>query len=171
MDITMIPGLISTDEREFLKQLAARVDKEFENPTIVDIGTYMGASSGCLRHGAPSAEVFTIDVSDKRQEPIPGVTFLLGDSQELWKDFQYPVHLLCLDGEHHYRIVEQDVRNWVLGKLVPGGYVAFHDANRHTGDFAWQGQEIGRAIEEHMPSDVWKELEGADSIRCFRRLV
>lgn len=167
--MTQIPGLISPDERDFLVKLAGRVSAEFTKPVFVDLGTYIGASSGCLRAGAAGARIFSIDVSDKRGSHVPDVEFLLGDSRKLWKDFQDPVHLIFLDGEHHYSVVRLDIRNWVVGKVVPGGYAAFHDANRTTGDFAYQGREIGRAIDEEMDPNEWEEIEGADSIRCFRR--
>jgi len=91
------------------------------------------------------------------------IEFHVEDS--LTMEWDEPIHVLFIDGEHSYPSVKADIEKWT--PFVPvGGVVIFHDCTSHAG--------VGRAVNEGMRTDTaWEELDGGegDSSLCvFRRV-
>jgi len=79
-------------------------------------------------------------------------------------EWDAPIHVLFIDGEHSYPSVKADIEKWT--PFVPVGCVVlFHDCADHAG--------VKRAVNEMTrPDDAWEELDGGegDSSLCvFRR--
>jgi len=177
MDLMHVAGLISPDERKFLRDVSARVEQEFEEPVIVNLGVLLGASCYCCRAGSPNAKLFGVDINGwERLEDTPemreilNMTLLVGDTRKIYDQFDTPTHFMFVDACHNYNYVKPDIINWVLPNIVVGGYVAFHDAY-YEKDQAFYTSCLGvqTAVNELMTDD-WEELEKVDTIRWFRRL-
>lgn len=174
MDMMSVPGLLNEGERELLRDTAILVEGEFDKPTIVNIGIYMGASCYCLRVGAPHCQLYGVDINgwDKLGDTpelrrVLDMTLLQGDSREI--EFDQPIHLIFVDGAHQQYIVEEDIKNWVLPHVVPGGYVLFHDAAWPKGSQFYRiAMGVSKAIE--LLGGEWTEQEPVKSIRWFRRV-
>jgi len=160
-------------ERHFLRDTAALIAAEFIEPVIVNIGIFRGASMYCMHAGAPLARMVGIDiiypqghVLDKKLR----AEVIKGDSGLLWQDFEGPVHLLFIDGDHSYQAVAKDIAGWTP-LIVPGGVVIFHDfktepkvAAKHAG--------VKRAILEwEAQAEGLELLPDVGSFRAYRRLV
>lgn len=72
------------------------------------------------------------------------------------------LHLLHLDADHSYEATKQAFELY-SAKLVPGGYVAFHDA--HGG--YWPGVE--QVIAE-LPAEEWEHVESAGLLAVYKAL-
>ena len=157
-------------EREWLHDAAAEIAARFENPIIVNIGIFRGATLYCLRAGAPKARLVGIDIAypqGAKLDPKARVEIVVGDSGRLWAKFNDPVHLLFVDGDHSYRAVRRDIAGWTP-KVVPGGVVCFHDfktepkvAAKHAG--------VKQAILEWAKEAQWEQLPDVGSLRAYRR--
>jgi len=114
-------------ERILLRDLAEGVAQRFSDQVIVNIGVYHSGSMYCLRAGAPKAHLVGVDIR-RVYKPAGelGAEFLLGRSQDCYQDFQGPIHLLFVDGDHHYDAAMSDLVNWGA-KVVSGGIMAVHD--------------------------------------------
>lgn len=170
-DWTHQPGLIHGCERESLKSLAEKVVKEFgPKVNIVNIGVACGASVFCLRAGAPKANLYGVDINAifpylmATPEAIKDLNLItiIGDSKKTWVDFDKPIHLIFVDGNHNYGTVASDIDHWVLPHVVGGGYVAMHDAIQ-----AKWGKGVSQAIDERLSE--WEESPPSHSMRIFRR--
>ena len=114
---------------------------------LVEIGSYLGASTAFLSEGSrrrnEPASLYCVDtwMNDAMTEgsrdtyaeflrntasyadvrvPVRGRSDIVG------RDFNHPISLLFLDGDHSYRAVRLDLQVW-LPKVVPGGIVILHD--------------------------------------------
>lgn len=101
------------------------------------------------------------------------INFHIEDSVAV--EWDEPIHVLFIDGDHSYPAVKADIEKWT--PFVPvGGVVIFHDCTDHQG--------VKRAVDEMMSvveylSDVdpviepdWEELDGGEgnsSLCVFRR--
>lgn len=177
-DIMAVPGLISPDERELLREASVIVAHEFgPDVVLVNIGVFHGGSSYCMRAGAPKATLYGVELGDldviEGDREILDMIILHGDSRELWKDFQSPIHSIFVDGGHSYDIVKSDIQHWVLPYVVPGGYVLCHDAYYDAEDrFYEDHQGVERAVEELLAYDTdWEEQGLVDTTRWFKRLA
>jgi predicted O-methyltransferase YrrM len=118
------------------------------NANIVEIGSFKGRSTCCIAIGCvgTTKRVFAIDSFDggsdlprhdsfaefsdnilrvgvsKYIEPIKGL------STEVAKNWMRPIHLLFIDGSHHYEEVVADF-NGFFPHVISGGVVAFHDVD------------------------------------------
>ena len=95
---------ITASERKWLYETAAIVEKQFPDPTIVNIGILYGATMHCLRAGAPSAGLFGVDIklyplSNKEEL---NATIIEGNSHTCHTEFDLGIHFLFIDGGHEY---------------------------------------------------------------------
>ena len=76
-------------------------------------------------------------------------------------EWDEPIHVLFIDGDHSYPAVKADIEKWT--PFVPvGGVVLFHDCTDHAG--------VTRAVGEMIRTDdAWEELDGGGSLCVFRR--
>lgn len=140
---------------------------------IVEIGSWQGKSTICLAKGSLAgsrAEIHAIDphigseehqlkgavwTFDQFQSNIArfGVSEIVRPivkmSWDAAKDFSLPIEFLFIDGAHDYDSVKKDVADW-FPKLLPGGWVAFHDSDwpgvtRTLGEDIYKSQQT-RAI-------------------------
>jgi hypothetical protein len=126
----------------------------------------------CLRAEAPSARIVGIDIRpcDVAIHKELRAEFIIADSRVCHVDFEGPVHLLFIDGDHHYAIVKADIVNWG-SKIVPGGVISFHDYAPLPKDLAKNPhlEGVRRAVSEWAAKTAWERLETPDSIAAFRR--
>ena len=167
---------VTIPEREEIKKLAELVDSKFDVPTMVNIGVMAGATMWCLRAGAPGAILYGVDIDYTKwgiedKDNLRAI-FITGDSTEVHAQFNKPIHLLLIDGDHHYETVKQDIAGWVP-KVITGGIVIFHDYAptklnlRHFPHIAG----VKRAVDEWYNQDNnWQELNAPDSLKVFQRV-
>jgi predicted O-methyltransferase YrrM len=126
--------------------------------TIVEIGVAEGVSAMALREGMP--EQGTLNLIDpfhlsrvpalnfmKRaarravaKSPRGNVIWIEKFSQEAVRDWNAPIDLLLIDGDHSESAVERDWNDW-SPFVRPGGIVIFHDACVFEG--GWPGPDWG----------------------------
>lgn len=168
---TAIGKAVTSSERECLRSLASLVTVSFKRPVIVNIGIFRCATMYCLRAGAPSARLVGVDI-----KPCPvsihrdlKAEFIIADSRVCHADFKDPVHLLFIDGDHHYAVVKEDIKNWIP-KVVPGGIIVFHDYAPLPKDLRKNSflEGVKRAVDEWWPVG-WIRLQAPDSIAVFQR--
>lgn len=167
-----IPGYLHPLEGRLLYWLAGRVP---EGGTAVEIGSFKGKSSSFLAAGlVANARLYCVDTwqcdampYDNREDVFdifkkhtsPYASRIVprrGISEEVAANWQDPVDLLFIDGDHSYEGCLTDIRAW-LGHVKSGGWVAFHDS-REKG--------VVRAIDEMFP----KEQQGIE-LRAWSILV
>lgn len=168
IDYLTVPGVyMHKADRELIHRLSADVAEIFNPCVIVHIGVEWGGSLYCSRAGAPDCVLYGVDFQGgerlKGPKNLLKAAFLLGDSRDVWKDFQGPIHFLYIDGDHHYDFVRADILNWG-SKVVSGGYMALHDCK----DCQW-APDVNKAI-EYTVGDTWKDCGISGWSRWFRRL-
>lgn len=163
---------LTLTERTWLKDCAKAVACRFARAVIVNIGVFRCASMYCLRAEAPDARIVGIDTKPCDVPIHEGLRaeFIIADSRECHEGFVGPVHLLFVDGDHHYAVVEADVANWVP-KIVPEGIVAFHDYAPLPRDLQKNPhlEGVRRAVSEWAAGADWTRVLTPDSIAAFRR--
>lgn len=176
-----IYGFLSPSEMELLYRLAAEVPTD---GAILEIGSFQGKSTVCLGLGAQQsgAWVWAVDPHDEMQvnaetrygmhnhaallknlvefgvaERVRVVALPSGIVQRAW----FPViHLLWIDGSHHYEDVRLDLQ-W-SESVAPGGVIALHDASgHHVG--------VSRALEELLDQQQWGIAEQVDATAVLKR--
>lgn len=156
-------------ERTWLKDAATCVKA---GGVVVNIGVLLCASMYCLRAGAPKVRLVGVDIEPSKADVHPELQaeFLIGDSRVCHADFKDSIDLLFVDGDHHYAVVKEDIKNWVP-KLVSGGVVAFHDYAPLPAGLVKNPQLEGvrRAVNEWHIKTGWERLEAPNSIAAFRR--
>ena len=133
---------LTLDEKLLLYSLAKKLSP---NSVIVEIGSYLGASTTFLAAGAKenSSQVYCVDTwkNDAMSEG-PRDTFdefisntdlyrklivpIRGKSVDVGREFDKPIDMLFLDGDHSYEACRVDVETW-LPKVKPGGSILLHD--------------------------------------------
>ena len=99
---------------------------------FVDIGADNGGSALLAKTGAE--EVYTIDIDPNRYQLHGidmGITFIEGKSLDIAKDWDKPINVLFIDGNHHDAY--KDFLAWEKF-VVKGGYILFHDYLNDGGD-------------------------------------
>jgi hypothetical protein len=142
-------GLIHGDEAQELAQLAAQSDPSH---AIVEVGSFRGRSTVALALGTKrgnGAPVFAVEPHERFTGPLGGefgppdrraffrnllaagaverVHPIAVSSEVIAPGWKMPVGVLWIDGDHRYAGVQRDLRCWEP-HVVPGGFVAFHDA-------------------------------------------
>ena len=133
---------MTVEERQLLAALCIEAPSE---PVIVEVGSYLGASTCFLAAGARerNGRVHAVDTWDNRAmtEPMrdtyaeftshiaPWREWIQpwrGESVEIAEEFDGSIDLLFVDGDHSYEGVRVDLEAW-LGKVKDGGIVVLHD--------------------------------------------
>lgn len=160
-------GSIFAPEREWLVWTAAVVCRQFEHPTFVNIGVGKGVSMHCLRAGCATARLVGVDIQYRRiaEQNALFAELVVGDSGKCWAEFEDPVHLLFVDGDHRLVGVMADIRGWTP-KVVPGGLAVFHDYSRPQP--RWQ---VGPAVDAWLAEEGgdWEGMPSAGSLKAVRR--
>lgn len=159
-------------EREYLYLVAQQVEASFKHPVIVNIGVFRCASMYCLRAGALTARLVGVDIERcaVKIHPELRAEFIIKDSRTCHKGFTVPIHLLFIDGDHHYAIVREDIKNWIP-KVVEGGAAVFHDYNPLPKDLRKipHLEGVRRAVNEWSKgSKGWTRLPAPDSLAAFQ---
>lgn len=141
-DYFNIPTHLSTREKILLYKLASSLTPKSK---IVEIGSYVGASSVFLACGAKknNSKLYCIDTwqneamtegerdtfhefkqntKNIRKWIIP----FRGKSTDVVKEFTEKIDLLFIDGDHSYTAVLQDAKSW-FPKLKDTAIIVFHD--------------------------------------------
>lgn len=146
--VNNIEGWLSEREAELLYNLAKNCSGQ---GVIVEIGSWKGKSTVCLARGSKDGKevkVYAIDPhtgSLEHQRKMGRVwTFeefeqnikkaavdsvvvpLVKASEEAVRNFNRPIEILFIDGNHEYRAVKLDFELW-FPKVIEGGIIAFHD--------------------------------------------
>lgn len=161
-------------ERTFLKDSANKIAQTFAKPTLVNIGVFRYASMYCLRVGAPNAYLVGIDIEvcPVPAHPDLNAVFIIRDSRICNQDFDSEIHLLFIDGDHHYATVKADIENWTP-KVPIGGLAIFHDYSPLPRDLVKipHLEGVKRAILEWQAQmDIWESIDAPDSLAAFRRI-
>lgn len=88
-----------------------------------------------------------------------------GRSHDHASQWQRPIDLLFLDGDHSYEAVKQDYLDWAP-KIRPGGYLALHDVvhQEHDGP--------RRVVDELVRNDpAWVDARYVDSMFVARKAM
>lgn len=163
-------AVLLINERKWLKQAAYSIAHRFKKPILVNIGVFECASMYCLRAGAPDARIVGVDV--KRPTTVHKelkAEFIIADSRKCHTAFKEPIHLLFVDGDHHYATVKADIASWA-SKIVPGGIVVFHDyapTPKHLKK--WKLEGIRQAVDEWTAKAKWKRFLAVGSLAAFQR--
>jgi predicted O-methyltransferase YrrM len=164
-------------ELETLYRLAAELPP---GATIVELGSYLGASTCFLAAGAAvnGARVVAIDMWKNETMPdglrdtfadfqrnISGVAnrvrILRKRTAEITaEDVQPPVHLAFIDADHSYEATKADAAV-MAPYLVPQGLMVFHDATTFAG--------VGQAVGELLASGEWVLVGRQESLVWIRR--
>lgn len=138
-----IPTHLTLQERLRLMELALNLEDGF---TVVEIGSYLGASTAFLAFAAlrKSGTVHAVDPwmnnamgaegeRDTRGEfarnTAPFAHYIVahqGFSSDIAAQGPIPCDMLFIDGDHSYDAVAADLRLW-LPSLKPGGILSMHD--------------------------------------------
>lgn len=133
---------LTENERVLLYKLATELPP---GAAVVEVGSYVGASTFCLAAGVrrSGGRVFAVDTwandamsegpRDTYREFLanirdlePVIQPLRGLSHEVATGFEKRIDLLFIDGDHDHDAVRRDLDCW-LPKTRPGTVVVFHD--------------------------------------------
>lgn len=176
----MIPGLYGKEEAKFLYRLARR------RGNLVEIGCWQGRTTIILALAAKAwkAELTTIDPFGKEHMParyekqeatperwaanlrkaeIDPPELLLMTSTQALKYYDGEIALLFLDGNHSYRQVRADLRNWTP-RVKIGGYVVLHDM------FFPSIPGVARAVVDWWDGKEWRLIGQRQWTIAFRRM-
>ena len=111
-----------------------RFVKEIEPPNCyLEIGTKYGGSALVAAHAA-KVEIYTIDPHPelymwKGRQEESGIHFIRGLSLEVAKNWDKPIGVLFIDGNHSE--AGQDFEAWEKF-VIPNGIILFHDYALHS---------------------------------------
>ncbi len=105
--------------------------KRIKSPNCyLEIGVFQGGSASiALESANPEIELFGVDMIDNFRLKDSRFNFILGYSVEVSKDWDKPIGVLFIDGNHDEAM--QDFEAWEKF-VVQGGYVLFHDYSGHS---------------------------------------
>jgi len=147
--IMSVEGSINPREAGILYLLASKVMKG----VIVEIGSFRGRSTVALSLGSKAGKKVPVYAIEPHEEfkgvlggefgPKDRISFFKNmlkndvcdivrlvnlDSETASKGWNKKIGLLWIDGDHRYKAVKNDYKCWE-NHLVPGGILAFHDAD------------------------------------------
>ena len=171
---------IEPQEIQHLSWLGSQIP---DGGTIVEIGSYKGASAISMALGAKSANktfaMYCVDLwmkgigitRTKYYKDKTFITFIhnlmnygilentvpiMGWSKNAYKIWKHPIDLLFLDGKQNYKNASYDSTHW--GKrIVEGGRIAFHDYGSK-----WDG--VTQAVDELAATGLWENINRIQSV-------
>ena len=172
-----IPGDVCRGTQpEFLYNLSRGTKGTGE---IVEIGTNVGKTAIALAYGQKQKKgkpIYSIDIYEHPQVKsnlekagvADYVNRIVLPSHKMAKQWEKPIELLWIDGDHSYRGVCSDIRNWAHF-VVKGGIVAFHDYPGHR-----RSNEVWKALRKYIFKDPYRYRvvsdRAAGSIIVFQKL-
>lgn len=176
-ELATVPGMSSTHECELLFYLANTAPS---GGTIVEIGAWKGKSAAWLIEGSTlrsdPLDLVSIDPHqlgswEEFSETVRrfelerrGLRVLRTGSDVAAKNWNAPISLLWIDGDHDYEPVLRDIDGFAP-HVLPGGFVVFDDAT--TGDCPG----VPRAIADRMTNNPQFRHAGAiRHLELFQRL-
>jgi predicted O-methyltransferase YrrM len=148
-------------------------------PRVLEIGSFLGASSRLLAAALPVAgRLYCVDTWNN--ETMPGglrdtlaefranvapfsdrITPVRKNSRDIrGEDFDLPLDMVFIDGDHSYAGVRHD-HHATAPWLVDGGIMAFHDATYFQG--------VSRVIGEALATGQWQIAGNVDSLLLLRK--
>jgi len=179
--LTGVPGWETEDEQALLLQMAQAVP---DGGQIVEIGGDMGMSASIFCKGAAkSVSIVTVDPFDGallethlanlaeagfkgRSKQIRGMSEVAG------RQWEEPIDLLFVDGDHAHEGVKRDIDAWVKHILV-GGHVVFHDCACATNRLPHEMHfYVTRAVSEWFftTKGKWRILTTVNTTMVFERV-
>ncbi|MGD2084742.1 MAG: class I SAM-dependent methyltransferase [Candidatus Aminicenantes bacterium] len=151
--IESIPGEVCSGKQpEFLYRLSYGTKGSGE---IVEIGTNVGKTAISLAYGQKVKKgkpIYSIDIYEhpdiKTNLEKAGVTDyvhrIIMPSHKMAKKWEKPIELLWIDGDHSYKGVCYDIKNWTR-LVITGGVIAFHDYPGHK-----RSKEVWKALRKYL---------------------
>lgn len=164
-------GWLKDAERKLLFELASRLPG---NAVILNIGVEFGASLACLRAGNLYARILGLDLDISKAVSTYGCELHRVDSHEVVNNWDTPLDLIFVDGDHGELGVSLDAK---FADFLPvGGHILFQDC------WDWEDTSIvhqvcpgvNAAVEKWFSrEDVkqeFEELPSVETTRVFRRV-
>lgn len=162
---------------ESLYRLAAQIP---DQGNIVELGSYLGASTCFLIAGAALRDGRVVAIDTWQNETIPEgprdtfaefqkniagardrLKIVRKNTSELTaEDIGTPVHMAFIDADHSYDATRRDFA-FLAPHIAPGGIVAFHDTTSFEG--------VGRVLGEALSSGEWCMAGHQENITWIRR--
>jgi hypothetical protein len=182
-----ILGIIDAIPERMFSVPQARLMHEISSRTrghgaIVEIGTCAGKSTIALAHAQSQKRGVAVHTIDVQEHPefsanidraaVAGfVRRIIGRSSEIARNWNGPIELLFIDGDHRANGVRRDLLSWAKF-VVPGGHLAFHDYPGVPG--AYGTRETWKPVYRYLMSrpDLWRVVADrpAGSLIIFERL-
>lgn len=163
---------LTIGERKAIKHYTEQISAEKPNLVMVNIGIMWGGTMWCLRAGAPLGILYGVDIAPRKwkitDEMELNAIIIEGDSRVVHQDFDQPIDVLLIDGDHHYATVKADIEGWVPKCK---GIVIFHDYSptEHNINQFPELEGVKRAVDEWFTSRPgWVEQPAPDSLKVFR---
>lgn len=175
--IESIPAEVCRGKQpEFLYKLSYSTEGIGE---IVEIGTNVGKTAIALAYGQKVKKgkpIYSIDIYEhpdiKKNLEKAGITDYVNrivmPSHKMAEKWEKPIELLWIDGDHSFKGVCYDIKNWVRF-VAGGGVIAFHDYPGHE-----RSKEVWKALRKYLFKNPYTYRVISDreagSIIAFRKI-
>lgn len=124
LDLKANPGAFSTYDMEIcVPEIAELKPGQVYLEVGVDRGKSLSVAQMVAKQGVL---IYGVDLRD---DPMVGGTrFILGNSQEVAKDFTKEINVLFIDGDHTYEGCKADIDSW-YPHMARDGVMLFHDCD------------------------------------------
>jgi predicted O-methyltransferase YrrM len=118
----------------------------------------------CVAAVAETGTTFPAFITNLQRSGLRSwVDVRVGASAKIGSDWQGPIRLLFIDGDHSYEATRADVEIWSK-HVAPGGLMALHDVD------VWPG--VTQAYGELLAAKLaWKQVAKVRSLRVLQRGV
>lgn len=119
-----LPGSFSRYDMEVMYGFIENLTKR---DVYLEVGVQYGRSLNFVRQNT-KAQVYGIDIDDSNYKGVDGAEFIHAGSNEAVKNWNKPIDVLFIDGDHTYEGVKDDWENF-SPFVKKGGWVVFHDCD------------------------------------------